>query len=868
MVTLHNGDGSTIVTNVSNGGQLDQLKAKEFDNRVWVGWSTIPINAPVDDEPELVEFPITIQGDLDLYAIYASPNGGYADDEDESTIVTETFESARPKYVNYTIPVSSETMISSPSSIWAYNNGIPTNATNYGSAYSGSFYLSYKVEPQQNQNAYLKAWVNDFVGIRCRVKSSNSTYVRCYLQYSITGQSWIDIEDENGYGSSAGYSEISASIGTPLNVYVRIKLENTHPSNYYWVSIDDICIERKPKNYWFSDYSGLADVSGLKTMAYDGNGGTGAPDAIIEMEGWKTIPMDEPIRECFTFKGWKVKGMSEYDHLFQPGDRYRLNHDVIMEAQWEPIEGIGEQMDIVQWQEDELTINMNGFNVSQGVEASLDNGQTWMTLVENTRFSANGNVDRTYGIPFEQEAGGCLHLMVRWDSKTGDDYSDHCYRVPYIYHGQSVLMPSNTWIEEDDIVVSEGELIVDESTRVHAVYVYPDAKLTIAEGVELETDVLYMRTMAFHPSYLRNEGTLTTGEMYYTRIMADNQNSYMVGWPMPSAVASMRLSTGQSLIYGTQWLLHTYDGQQRAQSGFTNSNWKTETELVTMEACRGYLLSSNSAYYREFLFPVVYNSTMEEEPLVAYSGTAAEDNPVHKGWNLICACGTDVTPIEPRLVSLLNEDKITYLQTELTELPPLTPYFYQYAGNELAPVRVAADEKRYTLVLTDSAGRSDEAHFRLSTDYAPTYEIGRDLWKKVGFGNRPQVWSMVGNTDYCYLATIPSDTISIGYYASEAMVMQLELNQEPTVGTSSVWLIDEEMNRQIDLTTQAYQFTTQAGENRTRIKIILTQPSVVPSDNEEVEEDWVIEKKVCDQRLVIRHGTQWFDIMGRRYEIR
>ena len=567
------------------------------------------------------------------------------------------------------------------------------------------------------------------------------------------------------------------------------------------------------------------------------------------------------------------------------------------------MEETGYWLDIVDWNISSLTINMNGRKLTNGVDAKVGEGEM-QTLTPNTRYSWTGNPDRTYDVQIGAPAAGSyVRLHVEWGTKTGADVSERLYRMPYIYTGNTTLSDAGAITAADNIVVRSGRLTVNADVAVRNVYVYPGAELVIASNRKLKAEKMYLRTEPFRTAALDDRGTLDVGQLYYTRIVADKDHAFMFGLPYDSKIEDMRLTTGQTMAYGTKWLLYTYNAARRAENGASASgeNWQAVSETVTnIEAKKAYDLLSGSAYYREYCFPVNYVKREDGQTIeiTDYTGTAATANPIHGGWNHFCSPYTrnyvqdfSGSPEEAVKLTELTEDKVTYWQHVPEVINPAIAYFYQTSANGtltfgssmltfagVSNIAARSHEQKVNtqwlvLNLTDKAGLTDETNFYLHpTKFNINYEIKYDLEKMLGYAARPQLFSMMSCGALSFNAlpdSIAEEGVQLGYYAAAEGEYTFSLADNKYMDRlQEVWLVDGDNGTLTDLRSADYTFTTTAGDNRTRFRLFVTfrreEPQTPTGDMQlqDGENNNNTRKFVYKNRLFILRDGRLYDVLG------
>lgn len=269
----------------------------------------------------------------------------------------------------------------------------------------------------------------------------------------------------------------------------------------------------------------------------------------------------------------------------------------------------GEQMDIVDWGKNSLTLNMNGCAPEMGVSVSIDGGEE-KTIEEGKAYSYLGQNDRTYRVETQNlRAGDDVQIVAKYgDSQRNTYASNRKYRVPYIY-GDSVVWKFS-YMTDDDIVVRGGKTVLQTDVAVRNVYVYPDGELVVADKCTLTCAKLFVRTTATESGAV--SGKIQAHETYYTRIVANRTKYFQFALPVQSTTNNIQTTAGDICVLDKHWRLNTYDTQLRAEQGNIADNWVRYTG-ETIEAYKGYAMLSASAYYREYLFPVVYAETEAEK---------------------------------------------------------------------------------------------------------------------------------------------------------------------------------------------------------------------------------------------------------------
>ena len=518
----------------------------------------------------------------------------------------------------------------------------------------------------------------------------------------------------------------------------------------------------------------------------------------------------------------------------------------------------GDLMDIVDWNTNSITINMNGYTISS---ISYAVNGTLVPANQNTRYSFQHVHDRTYDIPTPTlTPGEYLQLSVTM----GSDHSNQYYQVPYIYSGSHTL--PTTLTRYDQVVVRDGCLTVKGEVQVNTIYVYPTAELRIAEGATLTANKIYMRTNAFQSAVLTDNGTINVGQLYYTRIVADKQNSFLMALPFESTIADMRLTTGEAKTYNKQWVLYTYDAAKRAQTGATGNNWEIQSSITSIQPHKSYELLSGSAYYREYCFPVAYTKTNANVDIsvTAHTGAAAQADPIHGGWNAIASPYTQNiqpqwgAPEEAIKLTRLLDDNKTYYQYVPTIIEPATAFYYQTAQTAnlqfttttltlQTPQAVAAkvaqrEETDYptqwiNIVLSKQNDCQDQTNIYIHPDkFVTDYETSYDLTKMMGYGNRAQCYTTMpcGKLSFNALPlSVATNGINMGIYAPQTETLTLSITPNNYIqNVEQILLQDHYTNQTTDLLHTSYSFVAQPGEDEERFTIFIKcNATAITTDN-------------------------------------
>lgn len=564
------------------------------------------------------------------------------------------------------------------------------------------------------------------------------------------------------------------------------------------------------------------------------------------------------------------------------------NQEVTYTAKW--LDPEGPALDIVSWTADSLTINATGFTLS-GWPYTI-NGVSYGR--ENATTSTKCKADRTVTIPYTGKPDGQFQIQVK--NKSGNTYSFHAYTIPHIYTNDATLSDTKS---TSTVFVNAGNLTINTATTLAAIYVSPSAQLTVS--APLTVGNLYLRTTAWNAAVLQNNSTITADHAYYTRIVADKTRYFQFAIPLSSNTKEVTLSNGLSCPYGKAWLLKSYSESSRAEQGITNtetaSNWVLlDSTIGTINGTTGYELYSNSAYYREFYFPVTLPASPATQVPVSCTNGAA--GALHAGWNALCSPllgsykQTFSDPSEAIKVSKLMTWGL-YQQYIPETILPAVPFYYQapksgnldFSGTELtqkAPLRewqVKVATQWIRLVLSDAEGLMlDETNIFIHPDkFTVDYESGYDVTKLSLQGEKALLYSELPCGALAFAAvpdSLAKTLIPITVYADEDETCTFHLSDNAyRTRLSNVFLRDTETDALIDLTTGDYQTAINKGTTRGRFYI-----TCVFSDFQDINDrldnplynnsDEEVRKILYNDHIYILRNGSIYDITGRRCEIK
>lgn len=807
-------------------------------NKVFAGWSRSAIPNPTDTCPELVDISNTLfTQSLTLYAVFAYPNGG----RKGATEITYTDD-----FEGYTANISykgQRHIINADNGLhWHFYDGNVSTTGAINGAQSAVLqengYTSY-----DKSSSVTTGKLHDVSTVQWKAKLYKSNDVQMNVLYSCDSIAWNPLNYE-GCPLSKTVCQYTVALPDVGEVYLRIYAaynSNTYSSQHKLI-LDDFVITTKVREYFHTDYSTSdAGLQEVPTLAFDVNGGYKAIDTLSGSNQWVTLP--KPQRGDIDFAGWKVADIAGCNDTFPANSRYLLNHNVTLQALWN-IESQGEKADIIDWNHNGVTINMNGKNVSD----VLCNGKH----LTNGNYLNNSDItDNTYHIPLDTlTMGHDIRLDIQWESVAEDgtgnqrDTSIQYYRIPYIYDTPQAII-GDTLTSYDDIVVRSGKAVVASDLKVHNIHIYPDAELTVSHGVTLVCDTLYLRTRAFHAAQLDIQGTIRTTQTYYTYITT-NEGNYPFALPFSSNLPDVRLTTGETPVYKQDWLLKTLAASSESEQ---QPLWQITTDSI--RSCLGYMFHSLSQGYHEYCFPVRDITGTASRIPVCTKQNNENTNAVNTGWNYIVSplpytyVSTPYEPVEDMIkVAELREDNHTYWQHVLTTLSPATPFYYQARENGYLLIdSLLLFRSASTALLTPSSEEpdtnatqwiqlsiaqpdslTDETSIYLHPDkFSTNYETGYDMPKIKGYAQYPMLYTINNGMALSFNAlpdTIGLRPIALGYYTQQDATLTISAPHTDYLHRLlHIYLQDKQTQTITDLLETSYPFSTSAGETIDRFTL-------------------------------------------------
>lgn len=563
----------------------------------------------------------------------------------------------------------------------------------------------------------------------------------------------------------------------------------------------------------------------------------------------------------------------------------------------------GNEVDIVDWHEQWLEINLNAvtgmtdYAVAPRVE--INGLPAAVEVVDNDKHP--GTPLRTYRVtptePLEQNENFTISVIVN-----GTALAKHEYKMPIIVSTDAELtsLPdtqADLWVRDGATLTIGANLTTSGRVVVNA-----DSRLVIPSAMSLSVEALYLRSRYDKVAELVDEGMLTATSFYFTKMLADKDRYYFLSVPyeMPNAGTGLYLTNGLRLKYDSSYRLKYYNGAARANQGYNEANWAKISAEADLNPMTGYEMLTSANNYREYLFPMNYVAKANTQSTDVSSHVLGSDiHPIHGGWNWIAhpfthtyrgkltyeAAASDY--YKDMYLTMHNTDGTYYQEYSGfgdVEIPPFTPFFVQVKQlgvgentgtvtfeRSFAAAPAPAREMRSLLADRDTTiwGRitlqgestADNTGIRIHPQHTASYQAELDLEKWYTAGSRVQVYSLAYGDRLAFVAandSMATTAISLGYFAPEAgtMTIAYRSRQDDFLRVSAVWLRDNETGKEVEITNTPYTFSSSAGEFNSRFVLryeLLPLPSVdVPTGLEEV------------QSAADAGQTDTYDVLGRR----
>ena len=382
----------------------------------------------------------------------------------------------------------------------------------------------------------------------------------------------------------------------------------------------------------------------------------------------------------------------------------------------------------------------------------------------------------------------------------------------------------------------------------------------------------------------------------------NSNNYYPFAVPFPVAVNDIDYADStlaSASTYGTHYVIKRYDGAARAINGEDrNGNWVVVDTLEILQPGVGYIITALPVDGKAIIrIPLHFDNkwTLKGEaesyngitrnivPTTAHSGTAANSDKCHAGWNFIAnpyLAKYDGSQIQnaPEYASIPTYNFSEYQQVPLSDvtLSPEYPFFVQVNSNtELnfategrkqapAAMRTSDDKLRTKLTITQhNHNKTDQTSIILGDSYSPAYEINADLEKMFGSAYTTAIYTCSQNTRLAFNALSwknATSPIPLGYRAAEVGEYTIALDNIDDLGDiASVNLHDAYTNQTINLLYFDYTFTSEVTQDDSRFTIQITSKNNTTTDIDSLIVPTTTTTKIIhnNQLYIIRDGQKY-----------
>lgn len=559
-------------------------------------------------------------------------------------------------------------------------------------------------------------------------------------------------------------------------------------------------------------------------------------------------------------------------------------------------------------------------------------------------------------------------LFIHWKNGSGTEIGVSQVTIPTVIATSadmySIATTKAAWAAKSEVYVLPGATLTanagsfsgEGALSVSNLHLYPGATLNVSTGtfnastLRLHNGWTRAGTKKYDVArvYIADDAALTktTASMDYDIYEpSEGRHFYPLAVPFPVAVSAINYADSWLAGYANygmsgQYVIKEYNGERRAEKGPDQvNNWTPIAPDATLSPGKGYIMTAIPVYGEAIIrVPLTFDNawtadgekatvsdvTKNVVAVTAYSGTAAGDKKVNKGWNLLgvpfMSCyttsagmyadegsatviqgkfnfedGTWDSEDKVRYVNVPVHDFSEYVQTDITDddtkLLPGWCFFVQIetsgnlkfltaqqAQNSSLPIYAPKLEDspvvKTGIILSDGE-KSDKTTFLISDKYSAEYEIGEDLEKMFGSAFTLSTYSMMNNTKLAYNALSPDEAklaIPVGVRIPEDGEYTFSLNPRyEEANIERLDLIDYETSQITNLMTDSYTFTMTQGENTERFALNVTMRKETPTGLENDVNDANdanganrVRKLIINEKLYILRDGMIFDATGKR----
>ncbi len=525
----------------------------------------------------------------------------------------------------------------------------------------------------------------------------------------------------------------------------------------------------------------------------------------------------------------------------------------------------GYRLDIADMTPDGMTVNMNACPAfAAGTEWTLMVGDKAYTKAD---YEAGGRTDGTMLIPAADLTAG-EEVLIEMRGADGSTESHYRCLLPL-----AISTPKTT----DDIsldsryrsvlYVNKGaKLTVSSDTRVSAVYVNPEAELMIIEGVTLTAERIVLRTDSLKAARLTDNGTIEA-DVYYGRTECAAGMPHAIAMPYDADLHHAVFSHGAEAVHGIDYKIYEYRGSRRPDVS------KHDTMLIsgnTLEAERGYYLSSLHDFYTEYLFPVDLGSN-DGSGLVAVHDNTSAVSEQDKGWNFISSpyaymyecLVSDTHPENAVKVNRIRDDGRSFVQYAAGAIEPALPFYCQAAADGY--IDFSNDNLDYSTEKTStqwvelcmrhsSSGVQDFVNIYSHPDkFTDSYQRGYDVVKLSLDGADALLYVAASYGDLAFAAVADSMLtagLTLSAYCGLEGMAAISLNDNSLIERiDTLWLYDTMLGQKVNLRQEEYTYHAEQGTASARFILKAVLKDNVGSSVDAVADNsvsvWVADRHVC-----------------------
>lgn len=476
---------------------------------------------------------------------------------------------------------------------------------------------------------------------------------------------------------------------------------------------------------------------------------------------------------------------------------------------------------ITNWNTGSITVPAENLeDVTNPAYVTIKNIEQGTTLVNKTGLSASNGEYNISVTNLTNNSCDKMNILVE-----GTDSMYLIYKVPIIVSSdvntQASIFTSETECATCDVVVLDNKTLTVSGTtsQNRDVKVYGGGTLSVPSGTTYTINSLALRKTDNASSYLSLYGNLNLSgdSSLFLDIYTDPSDWRWLAMPESFVANSITKPNGKSSIFGTNYLIKTYDGDKRARE--KNNGWIAVSSDKTFVAGEGFIfgIAGDGTIKQEYRFKFsndalsreIANKTLSWSALKAWGCTTENLAPNHIGWNLIgnpyfTQLNTEVySPI--RIGHLIKDEasgswngqwivdpnetearlryRVVKCAPELSDdgsyrselldgiyLEPFECFFVQLGGNNENPQSITLDvsKKRSVVARHYEEDENEELFLRvyvndektgwfISNKFSEEYEPGDD------FESRRSIYQLINGFKYLYSA-VPDSTLINGVY--------------------------------------------------------------------------------------------------------